>query len=280
MRSFYQIQKRIRWALAHKDQIVYLYGCKGKLGSDGYPRALTKTDIRSYIKEEPDHFAKYTKEEIENEIIPNTVGKFGFDCSGLVCFLTGETGYSKEIYAKRTEETTLEKSAECQFIFTDFDNPNKRHIMLDAGCGYIIHIAAESSAKNIAKGKAGLLLQTYDEFFQMFDKHTVHSFKTAAVNYNGALVSDPNAVPKKKGTGTISNCSAVNLRCEPKATAAICFVDLEDGKGARGQLYAGETVKVVGDWFVNGATWVNIELSGHGHVWTPWVHSAYIDYAV
>lgn len=273
-RSWFQVQKNINWVLAHRNEIVYMYGSKGKLDSKGNPRKMTEADIRYFMDAEPAYFKKYSATE-KQEIIANSVGKIGFDCSGLVCWLTGETGYSREIYAKRTKETGMIDGLQCQFIFTDFDQPSKRHIMLDAGYGYIIHVAYESTNANIAKGKAGVLFQTLTEWEKMFNKHTLHSFQTAAVNYNGAYATDPNAKPEPKPEGkqgTVTNCTAVNLRQGPTTSCDVCTVNLDDGKGWRHVLYLGEQAEVIG--YENG--WYQVLLKGMGYMWTPWINASYL----
>lgn len=273
-RSWFQVEKRILWVLAHRNDIVYMYGSKGKLDSKGNPRPMTESDIRYFMAAEPDYFSRYNAAE-KQQIIVNSTGKIGFDCSGLVCWLTGETGYSREIYAKRTVETSFADGLQCQFIFTDFDQPNKRHIMLDAGYGYIIHVAYESTDLNIAKGKAGVLLQTLADWEKMFNKHTLHSFQTAAVNYAGAYSTDPNAAPAPEPTGktgTVVNCTAVNLRQGPTTDCNVCTVNLDDGKGWRHVLYMGESAEVIGS--ENG--WYQVLLKGQGYTWTPWVKSTYL----
>lgn len=281
-RSFFQVRKRIYWLLARKDMVCYLWGAKGKLDANGYPQPYTEAEIRAIIaNDEEGYFTRnYTASDRE-EIVQNSKNRYCFDCSGLVCFLTGETGYSREIYAKRTIEWSQNDAPECAFIFTDYDNPSKRHIFLDAGQGYTIQVCKESCSKNrnTSHGdKTGLLLQTYDEWFKMWDKHTLHIFGTAAVNYNGAIANDPNAGPKPvppapvDKVGRVVNCSAVNLRQGPTTACDVCTVNLGDGKGWRHVLYAGETVKVIAE--ENG--WYEVELKGLGYTWLPWVKGTYL----
>ena len=282
-RSFYQVRKRIYWLLERKDRVCYLWGAKGKLDSKGYPQPYTEAEIRAIIaNDEEGYFTRNYSASDREEIVQCSKDHYCFDCSGLVCFLTGETGYSREIYAKRTKEHTQADAPECSFIFTDYDQPTKRHIFLDAGQGYTIQVAKETCTKNRATShgdKTGLLLQTYDEWFKMWDPHTLHIFETAAVDYNGALASDPNKNPDPPTppkptykTGKVVNCTAVNLRQGPTTAADVCTVNLDDGKGWRHVLYNAETVKVIGE--NNG--WYQTELSGQGYTWVPWVKGTYM----
>ena len=274
------MRKRIYWALARKDMFCYLWGAKGKLDARGYPQPYTEAEIRAIIaNNEEGYFTRnYGPSDLE-EIVQNSKDHYCFDCSGLVCFLTGETGYSREIYGKRTIEWSQADAPECAFIYTDYDNPGKRHIFLDAGEGYNIGICKETCTKNrnTSHGdKTGLQLMTYDEWFAMYDRHTLHIFGTNAVNYNGALARDPNATPVPPApvvqTGTVVNCEALNLRQGPTTDCDVCTVNLDDGKGWRHVLYRGEKVTIIGEQ--DG--WLQITLSGLGYTWTPWVKGTYV----
>ena len=259
-KSWFQVCKDAMQMYLDRDKYAYFYGAKGQ--------KLTK-DVMDYLwSAEPGHFKKYDAVD-RAQIYRNSLNKIGLDCSGFVTRVTGETGYSIEIYNKRTVETSLTDGVAGQFLFTTWGGTG-RHIGLDApGYGFQLDMGWESTDANVAKKKDSVHLA------RIKDVAWEHSFQTAAVNYTGSYATDPNAKPEPKPegkTGTVTNCTAVNLRQGPTTDCNVCTVNLDDGKGWRHVLYFGETAEVIN--VENG--WYQVLLQGQGHVWTPWVKSTYL----
>ena len=91
----------------NRDAYAYFYGAKGQV--------LTDQVMTNLWNAEPAYFRRYTAEQ-KNQIFNNSRGKIGYDCSGFACKVTGETGYSASIYAKRTVETSLAEGVAGQFL--------------------------------------------------------------------------------------------------------------------------------------------------------------------
>lgn len=258
-KSWFQVCKDAIQMYLDRDKYAYFYGAKGQ--------KLTKSTMDYLWAAEPEHFKKYTPAERE-QIYKNSIGKIGYDCSGFVNKVTGETGYSIEIYNKRTVETTITDGLAGQFLFTTWGGKG-RHIGIDIGLGFQLDMGWESTDLNVAKKKDSVRLA------RVKDVEWEHSFQTAAVNYNGAYATDPNARPEPKPegkTGTVTNCTAVNLRTGPTTDCGTCTVNLDDGKGWRHVLYVGETASVINS--ENG--WYQVLLKGQGYTWTPWVKATYL----
>ena len=88
--SWFQVCKKAIDMHLHRDLYCYIYGAKGELMS-------SEQRVWDFINAYPDHYKKFTSSEL-SEIVKNSVGRTAFDCSGFVDYVTGETGYSIEIY--------------------------------------------------------------------------------------------------------------------------------------------------------------------------------------
>ena len=176
-KSWFQVVKDAVRMYMDRDQYCYVYSLKGQ--------RVTKEILDYVIQAYPEHFKKYSPEEI-TQIYKNSIGKIGYDCSGFVCKVTGETGYSLEIFEKRTKETSLVKGVAGSFLFTTWGGSG-RHIGVDAGLGFALDMGWESTDYNIKKHRDSVRLSL------ITDSAWEHSFQTAAVNYSGSYATDPNA---------------------------------------------------------------------------------------
>lgn len=148
MRTWDEAVKKALKAYAHRDQYVYLYGTKGV--------KLTRAIIEQYFAMEPGHFAKYTPEQKE-QIIRNSVGKIGYDCSGFVGWLcTGDQRYSLGQLENSHDKTRdLAAGPAGSILVTTFGGTG-RHIGLDIGYGFCCDMGYESTDENIALGRASV----------------------------------------------------------------------------------------------------------------------------
>lgn len=176
-KSWFQVVKDCLRFLMERDKYAYFYGAKGC--------RLTKANMDALWAAYPGHFKKYTAAE-KDQIYKNSLGKIGYDCSGFVCKMTGETGYSAAVYDKRTKETSLAAGVAGQFLFSTFNGAG-RHIGLDIGEGFYVDMCCESTDAAVKARKDSIHLGW------IADYPWEHSFQTAAVNYRGSLANDPNA---------------------------------------------------------------------------------------
>ena len=175
-KSWFQVIKDAIQMYVDRDKYAYFYGAKGIVLTDQVMNALWNA--------EPAYFRRYTAEQ-KRQIFNNSRGKIGYDCSGFVCKVTGETGYSTEIYSKRTVETSLAEGVAGQFLYTTWGGAG-RHIALDAGMGFVLDMGYESTDENVRLHRDSVHL------YKITDVAYEHSFQTAAVNYRGSYGTDPN----------------------------------------------------------------------------------------
>lgn len=68
-----------------RENIAYWFGAKGQV--------LTYDLMRRLVAEEPEHFRRYSPQELER-LMAWSSGKWGFDCSGLIGYCFGLEGWS------------------------------------------------------------------------------------------------------------------------------------------------------------------------------------------
>lgn len=157
-----------------RDKLVYLYGCKGQ--------TVTPELIEALWSAYPEHYKKYTPLE-KSEIIKNSVGKIGFDCSGFVCacFNWLPLTYSSALYSQAKKEyPDYQSSRTGCMLYTTFGGTG-RHIGLDAGSGMFIHMGNESTNVNMKKGIDSVRL----DWFTDFPGYWEHYFEHEGVDYSG-----------------------------------------------------------------------------------------------
>ena len=146
----------------NRDAYAYFYGAKGQV--------LTDQVMTNLWNAEPAYFRRYTAEQ-KKQIFNNSRGKIGSDCSGFACKVTGETGYSASIYAKRTVETSLAEGVAGQFLYTTWGGAG-RHIGIDAGMGFCLDMGYESTDENVRLHRDSVHL------YKIGDVAWEHSFQT------------------------------------------------------------------------------------------------------
>lgn len=131
-------------------QVVYLYGAK-------MVKLTSEAQIRGYFQREPAYFARYTAEEL-NQIVRNSLGKYGADCSGFTGECTGDKQYSIGQINNCSKYNSLQSGPTGSILFTSWGGSG-RHIGLDVGGGLCMHIGWESTDKAIREGRAGILFE-------------------------------------------------------------------------------------------------------------------------
>lgn len=157
-----------------RDKLVYLYGVKGEVVTP----ALCKAVFEAY----PTHFKKYNQFEL-NQIIKNSCGKIGFDCSGFVCACYNwiTPTYSAALYSQAKKEYDSYETSRTGCMLYTTHGGNGRHIGLDAGSGMYIHMGNESTDRNIQTGIDSVRL----EWFTQNPHYWEHYFEHKDVDYTG-----------------------------------------------------------------------------------------------
>lgn len=131
-------------------EYVYLYGAKNV-------RLTSEAQIRQYMAQEPAYFARYSEEE-KRQIVRNSLGKIGTDCSGFVAHCTGDNQWSWGQINNCYRYNSLANGPGGSILFTTFGGTG-RHVGIDAANGMTLHIGAESTDANIRAGKAGIIFE-------------------------------------------------------------------------------------------------------------------------
>lgn len=113
-----------------RDNIAYLYGTKGEMGTEEF--------IRNKFKQYPSYFSKYTSQQLE-DIVKYSLGKQLFDCSGFVCYCAGIPDvYSGKLLEEGTNKTKNMKDGKAGWLCY-----KKGHVGIDRGDGTFLHIYKE-----------------------------------------------------------------------------------------------------------------------------------------
>lgn len=179
MKMWYDVVREAWKAYYYQDtpgaRMRYLYGAKGEY--------ITKrSQVEYYFNAEPAYFSKYSsaeKEEIIADIISNG-GAFCYDCSGFVSKLNGDWQYSTAQYQSRSfEAPSIAEGVAGSFLYKD---KGGRHIGVDVGYGFCLHMGAEPTKKNVANGRSGVVLDRLADQVVKWE----HSFQGRTVDYTGA----------------------------------------------------------------------------------------------
>lgn len=136
MKNSYQIIGRAVELYDERENLAYFYGAKGQY--------LTEELMDTLISFYPEHFGKYTAEELV-EIKNFSRGKRGFDCSGFVSECVGQTNYSLGFYANGVNKTSPKLGTSGNMLVTTFNNTG-RHIGIDIGHGRFLHMGTEGKS--------------------------------------------------------------------------------------------------------------------------------------
>lgn len=139
--TYYQLIQNALSMMKDNYKYAYFYGAKGQ--------KLTDVTMDVLIEAEPKYFSKYSPSEIA-AIKNYSRNKIGYDCSGFVSKLLGANNYSTGHYNDTVNKTTPSKGTEGNLLYTTFNNTG-RHIGIDIGYGYFLHMAREMSTVELGK---------------------------------------------------------------------------------------------------------------------------------
>lgn len=139
--TYYNLIQNALAMLKDSYKYAYFYGAKGQKLTDGTMNAL--------IEAEPNYFRRYTQSQIAS-IKNYSRGKTGYDCSGFVSKILGVNNYSTGHYSDTVNKTTPCEGTEGNLLYTTFNNTG-RHIGIDIGYGYFLHMAREGCSVELGK---------------------------------------------------------------------------------------------------------------------------------
>lgn len=139
--TYYQLIQNALNAYVNCDKFAYFYGAKGQI--------LTDEVMHSLVSCEPTYFSQYSQQDMER-IFNYSRGKTGFDCSGFITFVSGVQGYSTSLYTTSQNKTSPHNGTEGNILYTTFNNTG-RHIGLDIGYGYFVHMRKELNSVELGK---------------------------------------------------------------------------------------------------------------------------------
>lgn len=139
--TYYDVIKNALQMFNDKYKYAYFYGAKGQ--------RLTTDTMDALIAAEPDYFKRYNQSELAT-IKNYSLGKIGYDCSGFINAITGQTNYSTGYYESCPIKTTPKDGVEGSCLYTTFGGTG-RHIGIDIGKGFYLHMAKEGQSVTFGK---------------------------------------------------------------------------------------------------------------------------------
>lgn len=139
---------KISWATAvkqaimmyrNKEKYAYFYGAKGQV--------LTDVVMEQLWASEPAYFAQYNAAQ-KRQIFNYSRGKIGYDCSGFVCACLEGTGvhtYSLGLWQRcKNKSRSIANGVAGSILIVGADGSDRgRHVGLDVGLGYFMHMGKE-----------------------------------------------------------------------------------------------------------------------------------------
>ena len=139
--TYYDVIKNAMQMYNDRYKYAYFYGAKGQ--------RLTNSVMDSLIAAEPKYFSKYSKSEIAT-IKNYSLNKIGYDCSGFINAITGQSSYSTGYFEDCPVKTTPKDGVEGSCLYTTFGCIG-RHIGIDIGKGFFLHMAKEGQTVTFGK---------------------------------------------------------------------------------------------------------------------------------
>lgn len=134
------VKTALNW-YQERDSVAYWMGAKGEV--------LTNKRMDELVKWNPEYFKKYTPERLA-ELKKWSLGKVGFDCSGLVSVCAGLKGLSSwTLWDRTVNRTSVRECKAGSFLW------RPGHIGIDIGYGYFIDIAAEGQTVRLLPNSKG-----------------------------------------------------------------------------------------------------------------------------
>lgn len=139
--TYYDVIKNAMQMYHDRYKYAYFYGAKGQ--------RLTNRVMDSLIAAEPKYFSKYSDSDMD-AIKKYSFNKIGYDCSGFINAITGQTNYSTGYYDSCQVKTTPRDGVEGSCLYTTFGGAG-RHIGIDIGKGFFLHMAKEGQSVTFGK---------------------------------------------------------------------------------------------------------------------------------
>lgn len=139
--TYYDVIKNAMQMYNDRYKYAYFYGAKGQ--------RLTSSVMNALIAAEPKYFSKYSKSEIAT-IKNYSLNKIGYDCSGFINAITGQSNYSTGYFEGCPVKTTPKDGVEGSCLYTTFGGTG-RHIGIDIGKGFFLHMAKEGQSVTFGK---------------------------------------------------------------------------------------------------------------------------------
>lgn len=223
---------------------VYIYGAKNV-------RLTSEAQIRHYFAMEPAYFARYSESE-KSQIVRNSLGHIAADCSGFTGWVcTGDKQYSFGQINNCYKYNSLAAGPSGSVVFTTWGGQG-RHIGLDSGNGWVLHIGYESTDANIAAGRAGIV------FEPIVNRAWERSGQSNVLDYSGAYS------PYGPTTDLIAE---INGGAKTRTGRVITDLYLRAGAGVGNKailvLPAGAVVSILGSAKApDGGTWYFLDFNG------------------
>ena len=242
---------------------VYFYGAKDIV--------LTEENMNYLMAAEPTYFDRYNNEE-KKQIIRNSLGKIGVDCSGFVGWVcTGDKQWSTGQINNCSKYTSVKDGVTGSILYTTWGGKG-RHIGLDIGNGYCLQAGYESTDANIKAGRAGIFLSPIGN--TAWEK----SGESRVVNYTGAYspyepttkLIEEYTQPSKTPQWVAEATGLIDVRTEPVIKNNI-FGKPKNALPQWPQLGKGNLVDVCDTTYAPGWSYVRIAGKCYG-----WVESKYL----
>ena len=139
--TYYDVIKNAMQMYNDRYNYAYFYGAKGQ--------RLTNAVMDALIAAEPKYFSRYSTNEIAT-IKNYSLNKIGYDCSGFINAITGQSNYSTGYFVECPIKTTPRDGVEGSCLYTTFKGSG-RHIGIDIGKGFFLHMAKEGQSVTFGK---------------------------------------------------------------------------------------------------------------------------------
>ena len=139
--TYYNVIQNAMKMFYERHKYAYFYGAKGQ--------RLTDETMDALISAEKKYFSRYSTAELA-QIKNYSRGKIGYDCSGFLSAITGQSNYSTGFYAESLNKTNPTLGTEGNLLYTTFGGTG-RHIGLDIGYGYFLHMRKERNTVEFGK---------------------------------------------------------------------------------------------------------------------------------
>ena len=122
--------------MENRDKYAYWYGAKGQV--------LTREVMKQLVAAEPNYFSRYSSKKLK-ELMDWSENRIGYDCSGFINAITGQTNYSTGYFEESVNKTDPVSGTWGNILYTTHGGKG-RHIGLDIGQGRFLHMPKEGES--------------------------------------------------------------------------------------------------------------------------------------